>query len=194
MSEFHLHHNRPFHLARMVVLYEHCLDLVFRPNDQEDCHIRMRHADTVVRLLGKAAKHAQFSILTGAALEEEKEFLLFIQLNRQTALSVRSMLENECELKTEEGYISDFLLAAETDCEISAMHFKRRSNDLLQGLANMMRLAQGPYLSLKRKFYDSMVEEYQNRYDHCLKEFSEEFRFTTSAAETMVDQPQFQIT
>lgn len=152
------------------------MDLVFQPLAGAGPRVRMQRADLIVDLLQKAAKHAQFSIFSVQSHHEENQFVHFINLSRQSALAIRTMLENEMELKAEEGFISQFLMVEEDECAISAMHYQRRSEDLIHGLSHMMRLAQHPYCQMKQKVQEGMSAEDLDRFNRASQDAIEEFR------------------
>ena len=86
------------------------------------------------------------------------------------------MLQHEAELKSEEGFIAEFLTVEDDRCAISAMHYQRRSQDLIHGLSQMFRLAQQPYGQLKQKVLDSLSEEDRSRFHRAQDEFGLELR------------------
>lgn len=173
MISAQLKHNRPLHLARMLSYYERAMDLVFQPMVAADPRVRMSQSNLIVNLLKRAATHARFSTLNQPCIPEENEFIHFLNLSRQSALAIRAMLENEVELRADKGFISKFLRVKEDECATSAMHYLRRSEDLMQGLSHMMRLAQHPYCQMKKKLLDVLPPEDRDRFDRAREGVSE---------------------
>lgn len=182
MTETLLKHNRPVHLARMLSCYERAMDLVFQPITDAGPRVRMRQADVIAALLDKAAKHAKFCILSAPSLPEENAFYHFLKLSRQSAVAIRSMLQNEVELKAEEGFITQFLMGEDDECALSAMHYQRRSEDSIQGLSHMMRLAQHPYCQMKQKVLESMSNEDLDRFNRANEDVAHHFQPSKGSA------------
>lgn len=158
----------------MFSSYEKAMELVFRPVDEKTSKQRLEMAEQLVALLDRALHHAEFSIITGPALTEEKEFNHFIRFNRLSALSARSMIENECNLREHEGFIVEFLGGNCDETTLGAMHYQRRSQDVIEGLAHLMRQAQAPYFSLKKKVTENLPPEEKERFSRSYTDFGRE--------------------
>lgn len=182
MTGAHLQHNRPVHLARMLSCYERAMDLVFQPIEDAGPRIRMRRANQIVGLLEKAAKHAHFSILASPSLPEQNAFFHFLKLSRQSAAAIRSVLQNEVELKAKEGFMTQFLVVEGDEYEISALHYQRRSEDLLHGLSHMMRMAHHPYRQMKQKVLELMSEEDLERFQRANQDAADRYAPARAAA------------
>ena len=54
------------------------------------------------------------------------------------------------------------------------MHYRRRADDILQGLWHLLRLAHKPYRELQQANLDSLTEEERARYKKAYQSFREE--------------------
>jgi hypothetical protein len=84
------------------------------------------------------------------------------------------MTQHQSHLEAEESFLCQFLSAKHDECVLPAMHYRRRADDILQGLWHLLRLAHKPYRELQQANLDSLTDEERARYKKAYQSFREE--------------------
>jgi len=174
MSLVHNHLNRPIHLARRDAFYERGIELLYMPLQEMDTQTRKRHLYNVMQVLAIARKHAFFAARSVVSSDREQDFMKFLELIHDNAKSMHSMMEHQAHLEGAESFICQFLNTTQEQCQMPAMHYRRRAEDLMGGLWQLLKLAHTPYRSLQNDFNESVPEDERNRYRKAYDSFREE--------------------
>lgn len=170
----HTHLNRPVHLARRDALYERAVELLYLPLQEMDTATRIEHLKAVLDGLGTARKHAFFASRSPQAFGREADFLRFLELIHDNTKSMHSMMEHQAHLEEAESFLCQFLNTTREECQLPAMHYRRRAEDLMGGLWQLLRLAHAPYRSLQKEFKEKAGAEEQERYTRAFEGFRAE--------------------
>ena len=173
MSLSHFNLNRSVHLARRDVYFEMAVELLYMPIQEMNTHRRLEHVEKVISLLKIAESHAFFATLAPSTTSQEKDFLYFLKMISHNVQSAYSMMQHQSHLEADESFLCQFLSAKQEECELPAMHYRRRADDILQGLWHLLRLAHKPYRELQQARIHSLNEEEKSRYEkayHCFRE------------------------
>lgn len=171
-NDFNL--NRPIHLARRDVHFERAVELLYMPFHELDTTARIRHVESVLKLLQTAQHHAFLAAKTTSANQPEEDFLRFLNLISHNVQSAHSMMQHQTHLENEEGFLTQFLSAAKEDCALPALHYRRRADDILQGVWHLLRLAHRPYRALQTANTGSLSAEELARYRRAYESFHTE--------------------
>lgn len=144
------------------------------PVKNMDAALRLEHVQSVIRLIETAHQHAFFASRSRKATDQEHDFLHFLQLIQQQVESAVSMTQQQSHLEGDESFLCQFLNTVPTECLIPALHYRRRAEDILEGLCNLLKLAQMPYLKLKRANVASLEPSELERYNKAYKSFDAE--------------------
>lgn len=156
--------NRPIHLARRDVFFERAAELLYMPYQHLSTAQRIQHVETVLDLLQTAGRHAFFASQASQALPREQDLLRFLRLIADSVQSVHTMMQHQLHLEAEESFLCQFLSATPEQCVLPALHYQRRSEDILQGLWNVLQLSYSPYRSLQQANEQQLSPEEQQRY------------------------------
>jgi hypothetical protein len=176
MSMIHNHLNRPIHLARRDAFYERGVELLYLPLQEMDTATRITLLKRVMAVLATARKHAFFASRSLRSTEREKDFLHFLELIYDNAASMASMMEHQGHLEGAESFLCQFLNTSKEQCQLPAMHYRRRAEDLMGGLWQLLKLSHAPYRSLQKEFTDLAAPEERQRYQRAFASFREESR------------------
>ena len=180
-NDFHL--NRPIHLARRDVYFERAVELLYLPIQELDTEQRLVHVDRVLSLLQTAAKHAGFAMQSPDRLDLEPYFLHFLGLMAHNVQSAHAMMQHQSHLEREEGFLCHFLNATAEECALPALHYRRRADDILQGVWHLLRLAHRSYHVLQSDTTKALPEADRTRYQKAYQSFRAEVleRFAPAA-------------
>ena len=174
MSTTHFNLNRPVHLARRDAFYEAAVTMMNTPVQALDTLARLNHIEQAQFLLRTSRRHADFAGRSVDATPAEHDFLHFLDLLAHNVQAIHSMLQHQSHLEAEESFLRQFLGANAQDSALPAMHYRRRAEDILQGLRGMLRLADKPYQQLKLSVNSSLSEENLVRYRKAWESFDQE--------------------
>lgn len=176
-NDFNL--NRPIHLARRDVHFERAIELLYMPINELTTEDRIRHVEKVLNLLRLSQHHAFLATKSAGTIQPEHDFLRFLNLIFLNVQSAHSMMQHQTHLEGEQSFLSQFLSATKEECALPALHYRRRADDILQGVWHLIRLAHRPYRELQRanarglkpdelaryrRAYDSFHQEVNERY------------------------------
>lgn len=183
-NDFNL--NRPIHLARRDVHFERAVELLYMPIQELDTEARIRHVEKILNLLKLAQHHAFLATKSAGTSHAEHEFLRFLNLISHNVQSAHAMMQHQTHLEREEGFLCRFLSASHEECALPALHYRRRADDILQGIWHIMRLAHRPYRELQRDNSQSLTPQELARYRRAYESFHEEVnsRFSAESAAT----------
>lgn len=171
-NDFNL--NRPIHLARRDVYFERAVELLYLPIQELDTNARILHIDQVLALLKTAQFHAFFATKSAGTTGSEQDFLRFLNLISHNVQSAHAMMQHQTHLEHEEGFLCQFLSASPEECALPALHYRRRADDILQGVWHLLRLAHRPYRELQRGNVDTLQPAEQARYRKAYQSFRSE--------------------
>ncbi len=176
-TDFNL--NRPIHLARRDVHFERAVELLYMPIQELDTESRIHHVEKVLQLLRTAQHHALLAAKSLETTQQERDFLRFLSLISHNVQSAHSMMQHQTHLEGEEGFLCQFLSASQEECALPAMHYRRRADDILQGIWHLLRLAHRPYRELQHANSNSLspqeLARYRRAYDSFHLEVNERF-------------------
>lgn len=164
MKDTHADLNRPVHLARRDVFFERAVDLLGLPLDSVLQEARAQHVSHVLSALRCARQHAIFAGRSGAMTPREKDFVRFLDLKFNNVLSAEAMMQHQAALEESKSALCRFLEAPPERCELPALHFQRRAEDILLGLWHILQSAQAPYRALQQANYEALTPRDQERY------------------------------
>jgi hypothetical protein len=181
-NDFNL--NRPIHLARRDVHFERAVELLYMPINELDTESRIRHVEKVLNLLRLSQHHAFLATKSAGTKEAEHDFLRFLNLVLHNVQSVHAMMQHQTHLEGEEGFLCQFLSASPEECALPALHYRRRADDILQGVWHLLRLAHRPYRELQRANTTSLSPQELARYRRAYESFHAEVneRFSAETA------------
>lgn len=166
--------NLPVHLARRDAYYEKAAELIYRAGEIMDLDPRRELLSRVSHLLETARFHAEMVILADQSSPADRDFLAFLQLLCRNARAILFMIEHESELDADEGFLCRFLLATPEQCELPALHYRRRADDLMHGLIHLLRLAHEPFWRQQQAVRDQEDAEAAQRYTQARESFQRE--------------------
>lgn len=176
-TDFNL--NRPIHLARRDAHFERAVELLYMPITQLDTELRLQHVAKVLALLQTAHHHASLAAKSVEVTQQEHDFLRFLNLISHNVQSAQSMMQHQTDLDGEEGFLCQFLSATPEECALPALHYRRRADDILQGIWHLLRLAHRPYRELQqsntRDLSSAELSRYRRAYDSFCAEVNERF-------------------
>lgn len=164
LKKNHFDINRPVHLARRDAFFERAAELLYSPFQHLPTSQRIQHIETILALLKTAEQHAFFSIQSSDALPREHDMLRFLRLIADSVQSAHAMMQHQLHLEGEESFLCQFLGATPEQCVLPAMHYQRRSEDILQGLWNVLQLAHAAYRQLQQANQDQLSPAERERY------------------------------
>lgn len=179
--------NRPIHLARRDVYFERAVELLYTPLSEQDTDQRIHHVEKVLSLLKTARLHASFAAKAGAD-EPENHFLRFLGLIEHNVQSALSMIQHQSHLEGEEGFLCQFLSATAEECALPALHYRRRADDILQGVWHLLRLSHRPYHQLQQANVARLLDAERERYRKAYQSFRAEVvnRFASAPLPSVV--------
>lgn len=185
MSSQDYHLNRPIHLARRDIYFERAVDLLYLPIQELETERRLAHVDRVLALLQKSAQHAAFAAQSPDRLELEQDFVRFLGLMAHNVQSAHAMMQHQSHLEEEEGFLCHFLSATAEECALPALHYRRRADDILQGVWHLLRLAHRSYHVLQQNTTQALPEADRKRYLKAYQSFRAEVleRFPAEAVD-----------
>lgn len=168
-NDFNL--NRPIHLARRDVYFERAVELLYMPTQEFDTNQRIQHVEKVISLLKTAVSHAFLATKSAGTTNEEQDFLRFLNLVSHNVQSAHAMMQHQTHLEHEEGFLCQFLSASPEECALPALHYRRRADDILQGVWHLLRLAHRPYRELQRINTEALPPAEKKRYQRAYESF-----------------------
>lgn len=168
------HPNRPVHLARRDAFFERAMDLLCQPVEALCTNARMDHIRHVRDALRKAHDHAAFAAKGTTPVQQELDFVRFLELKARNTESALAMLQHQIEFEREEGFLSKFLAASREETMLPAQQYRRRAEDILQGMWHLVRRAQSNYTALSRMNRAALPPDQQERYQRAYTSFQEE--------------------
>lgn len=174
MTLLHTQLNRPIHLARRDAFYERGIELLYLPLQEMDTATRITHLHCVLEVLATARKHAFFASRSPKICARELDFLHFLELIHDNVQSMHSMMEHQAHLEAAESFLCQFLNTTLEQCQLPAMHYRRRAEDLMSGLWQLLRLSHTPYRALQKEYSDQANDKERARYDKAFQSFREE--------------------
>lgn len=166
--------NRPVHMARRDAFFERAVDLLNGSPQENDTAARLVHINRVLLLLKSSERHGNFAVKSPQATQREKDFLHFLHLISHNVQSAQAMIQHQIHFEGEEGFLSQFLNASPEESSSPAMHYRRRADDIFQGLWHLFRLALRPYRELQQAARTTLAESEADRYQRAYTSAVEE--------------------
>ena len=167
-------------MARRDAYFERAMEFLNLPTNQMETSTRVDNVGKVLALMKTCVRHAGFAVKSPQATRQEHDFLHFLNLIANNVQSAQSMLEHQVHFEVEEGFLCQFLNARPEACALPAMHYRRRADDIFQGLWQILRLAHKPYRDMQQGnlagMNDSERERYHRAYDFARRELEERFK------------------
>ena len=158
--------NRPVHLARRDTSVERAAEMLNVPLDPLSTAERLDYIGREIELLEGAVNHARLAGRSGGVSQREKDFLHFLVLILGNVQSAHAFLRNQAHLESEEhSFLTHYLGIAEDEVDLTATIFRRRSEDIIAGLWQLLRMAHGPYRMLQAENLAEMDETGRSRYE-----------------------------
>lgn len=183
MTLLHTTLNRPIYLARRDAFYERAVELLYVHTQEMSTEVRLAHMQHINELLDTARKHAFFAARSPQRASRESDFLHFIHLIHDNVKSIIAMMQQQSHLEAAEGFLCQFLNTTREQCQLPAMHYRRRADDLMQGLWQMLRLAYTPYRALQSEFDRAASEEDRKRYEKAYEAYKKETQADNGTAD-----------
>lgn len=160
--------NRPVHLGRRDVFLEKAMELFPECLPAAPVKKRLGHIDVVLYYVHSALEPATMAVKAEQADPQEEALIVFLRLVYCYLHSARAMMENESQLDNSRSPLWKFL---HRDGKLeSSMNFTRSSEQLLQDVAHLFRMAEEPFRELQKKVGGVMTPEdrarYQRAYDN----------------------------
>lgn len=166
--------NRPVHMARRDAFFEGAMDLLNVPTEGLETAERLTHINRVLELLTTSVRHANFAVKSVQATSREKDFLHFLELISNNVQSAQAMIQHQSHFEGEEGFLSQFLNARPEESAQPAGHYRRRADDIFQGLWHLLRLAHQPYRELRQAALATLNPSESDRYRRACESAREE--------------------
>lgn len=174
MSKQHSQLNRPVHLAIRDIHFERAVQVLCIPLTGASIEVRLKRLAGILELLETAKKHTEFARRSATDPSREDEFLYFMKLIRQNVQSVYAMVQNQAHLQENESFLCQFLDTNPEQSTMPAMAYKRRAEDILQGLWHVLRLAHAPYRKLQKLSQEELDPSEMERYKKAYNSFQNE--------------------
>jgi hypothetical protein len=166
VSDFFRELNRPSLLARRDAAVEQAVETLYRPVRSMDTRDRLSHVNRILSLLKTALAFADRAARSERTTQKEKDFRRFLELVLRNVESVEALTRNQEHFQSEqECFLSQFLGGNAETAALSATNFQRRSEDMLHGLWQILRLSHASYRNLQRENLDSLTAEERERYE-----------------------------
>lgn len=176
MSSSHFNKNKPIHLARRDAYFQRAVERLHMPTQHLETNDRITHVNQVIHLLEQARRHAFFASRAGSATDYDRDFLRFLELILHNAESIKSMMKHQAHLEEEESFLCQFLHTRPELCALPAHHYRRRADDLVEGVGHLLRLAHTPFQKMLQETQHGMTDEDQARYQTAYGIYAEELR------------------
>lgn len=179
------------HLALRDAGAECAVGMLSRPLHALGTDERMAHVGEVIRLLQLSAKHARLAARSARATERERDFLRFLRVILQYVESVYALILNQAQMESKEhGFLQKFLGETMMDeLSLTALNYRRRADDMLEGLWHVLRLSSAPYRDLQQANFNALTDSERERYRRARQAFLERHT-TTMPAATAVQTPE----
>ncbi len=166
--------NRPVHMARRDSFFERAMDLLNVPTQQMDTDERLAHITRVLALLKTSEHHGNFAAKSPQTTPPEKDFLHFLQLISHNVQSAQAMIQHQSYFEGEEGFLSQFLNARPEESAMPATHYRRRADDIIQGLWHLLQLSHQAYRNLRDAALSTLDASEADRYRRAFASANEE--------------------
>lgn len=165
--------NRTIHLARRDAFFDRAIELLNQPFGDLDNPTRLKLTEIILQLLKTAETHAFFATRAGA-MPRESDLLRLLKLIAHNVQSLHSMLQQQADLESDEGFLCQLLGTTCEQCFLPAMQYARRADDILEGVCQILQLTHSTYRGMMQAARDSMSPEEQERYKHAYNCFRQE--------------------
>ena len=154
--------NRPVYLGRRDVFMEKTMEVFPECLKSLPVKKRLGHIDVVLYYVQSALEPAIMAVQSERADPAEKSLIAFLQLVFCYLHSARAVMENESQLDNTRSSLWKFL--HHDDKTKSSVNFARSSEQLLQDVSHLFRLAKAPFRDLREKLTAAMNAEDRSRY------------------------------
>ena len=169
----HFEQNRPVHLARRDVYFEHATELLSARSEVQQSEINAERYEEILFLLRVARRHARFSVRYTGKNEPDEQFCRFIELLTGNVKAVLSMINLKAMVEKSTDSFFSFLGVNQASVALQAEEYLRRGNDLIRSINNTLVLAKDPFEQLKKGNLTAASKEEQLRYTKARKHFAQ---------------------
>ena len=174
MTAVHFNLNRPVHLARRDTYFEKMVEMLFVPVEEADTAERIRYFESILTMLKTAVTHASFAAKATTASDKDKDFFKYLVLVEDNVQSMLAMLEHQAHLEATESFLCHFLNTPPEQCFLPAMHYRRRADDLLEGLCHQVRLAHTPFRILQQENQEQLTSGERERFKKAYNSYKQD--------------------
>ena len=164
MTAVHFNLNRPVHLARRDTYFEKMVEMLFVPVEEADTAERIRYFESILTMLKTAVTHASFAAKATTASDKDKDFFKYLVLVEDNVQSMLAMLEHQAHLEA----------TTPEQCFLPAMHYRRRADDLLEGLCHQVRLAHTPFRILQQENQEQLTSGERERFKKAYNSYKQD--------------------
>jgi N-methylhydantoinase A/oxoprolinase/acetone carboxylase beta subunit len=168
----HFHQNRPVHLARRDVFFEHASRLIQNQQDEHTPDVSRVAYEEILYLLQVARLHARFAMRRAGKNKADEQFGSFISLLAGNVQAVLSMISLKRAVESSEGSFFSFLGANHASVALQAEEYQRRASDITRSLHNTLKLAEEPFEQLKIENAIACTDEECERYTKARNHFT----------------------
>lgn len=154
--------NRPLHLGRRDVFIERASAMFHQGLRDAAEPLRLQAIDMALYYLQAALEHSVLAAKASRAHPQEASFVLFIRTVLLYLHSARAILENERQLKDTQSALWEFLNRRGREEALAA--FARGSDQLLEDVAHLFRMADEPFRELRQTLLAALDEAERARY------------------------------
>jgi len=181
--------NRPVHLGRRDVFLEKAMELFAECLQVLPVKKRLGHIDVVLYYVQSSLEPAAMAVKAERADPQEEALIVFLRLVYCYLHSARAMMENESQLDNSRSPLWKFLHRdGKTE---SSMNFTRSSEQLLQDVAHLFRMAEEPFRDLQKKVADAMTHEDRARYQLAYENLKTHGQSAAHARRAVHERPNF---
>lgn len=167
----HFAQNRPVHLARRDVYFEHAAEQIREQHRALGMETSIEDYEEILFLLRVARQHARFSIRDTGRNESDEQFCSFINLLAGNVKAVLSMMNLKRTVEADSSFFT-FLGANQASIALQAEEYQRRANDIIRSIHNTLNLAEEPFEQLKIENLAASSNEENERYEKAREHFT----------------------
>ena len=174
MDTHHFNINRPVFLARRDAFYEVAVDSLYVPSSGSSTQERITIIEKIINLLKKSRENAFLACQSKKKSPRESDFLHFLNLISHNIESILLMIQNQAHMEEDESFMTQFLNTSPDQGLLQAKQFKRRAEDIRNGVWTVLRLAHAPYRNLQQESLRDLKPEEFQRYEKAYRSFKSE--------------------
>ncbi len=187
-------HNRPIHLARRDVYFEHAVDQVQAQRHNIGEPLKPGVYNDILFLLHVVCQHARFCVRSLGQNENDERFCHFAALLVDNVKAVLSMLELYDLVQQNGSSVFGFPGSNQALARQQAEEYQSRANDIVRTIVNTLDMSRGAFEQLKRENAESLkaleIERYAKSREHFERLIGEgRHRYTIASGFSRPHQP-----